>query len=66
MHMHRSSTPEKAMERQSSITAIHCPKPNIHLDPLLLTWLNFNPSIDIKYLLSNHTPSEVWDGITYP
>ena len=33
----------------------------IYLDPLLITWFNFNPSMD-KY----HTPSKAWDGITYP
>ena len=29
--------------------------------PLLLTWFNFNPSMN-KY----HMPGKVWDGITYP
>ena len=32
-----------------------------HHGPLLLTWFDFNPSMD-----NNHTPSKVWDGITYP
>ena len=29
---------------------------------LLLTWINFNPSMDI----SNYMPSKVWDEITNP
>ena len=33
----------------------------IHQGPLLLTWFNFNPSMD-----NNHMPSIVRDGITYP
>ena len=33
-----------------------------HLGALLLTWFNFNPSMD-KY---NHMPCNVWDEITYP
>ena len=31
------------------------------LGPLLLTWFNFNPSMDSNYIRYN-----VWDEITYP
>ena len=31
-----------------------------NLGPLLLTWYNFNSSMD-----NNHMPSEVWDEIIY-
>ena len=33
-----------------------------HLEPLLLTWVNINPSQD-KY---NHIHYKVWDEIDYP
>ena len=32
-----------------------------NLWPILLTWINFNPSMN-----SNHMLSKVWDEITYP
>ena len=32
-----------------------------YLGPLLLTWINFNPSMD-----NNYMPRKVWDEITYP
>ena len=37
---------------------------NVHIDsqgPLLLTWINFNPSMTSYYIHYN-----VWDEITYP
>ena len=30
-------------------------------EPLLLTWINFNPA-----WISNHMPGIVWDEINYP
>ena len=37
-------------------------KKSLHLSPVvpLLAWINFNPWI------CNHTPSKLWNGITYP
>ena len=36
--------------------------PTAYLGPLLLTWINFNPHMDI----SNYIHYTVWDEITYP
>ena len=35
--------------------------PNLHQDPLLITWFHVNPSMDINYIHYKE-----WDEITYP
>ena len=46
--------------QRHNMTAPPPPPPDI-LEPILLTWINFDPA-----WISNHKPSKVWDEITYP
>ena len=47
--------------QNSTCAAMLCQRPQTDPWPLLLTWINFNPT-----WISNHMPSKVRDGITYP